>query len=258
MKKILVIGKLNKSVQDLHESLSGKYNVQICAADLEMVQGMMKIVKPDMVLVCASELEDIDVKIFDELCESYESIPVLVLGTEEGCRKYKKNYEGNQFKYLIRPVSTEALFNKCSEILRMGGGNTWESNRPNRRRKQVLVVDDSALTLRSMKAILELRYDVSVATSGKQAMKAIKKSCPDLILLDYDMPECDGRMMLEMIREDEEIKDIPVVFLTGVADKDHIEAVLKLNPAGYFLKPPKREKLLEAIEDIFRGNWKSL
>lgn len=49
----------------------------------------------------------------------------------------------------------------------------------------------------------------------------------DLIFLDYEMPICDGKMTLEMIRELEESKDIPVVFLTGVSDKEHIAAVLE-------------------------------
>lgn len=47
------------------------------------------------------------------------------------------------------------------------------------------------------------------------------------------------------------MQDIPVIFLTGVADKEHITAVLRLNPAGYFLKPLEKEKLLEAVDKIF-------
>ena len=55
-------------------------------------------------------------------------------------------------------------------------------------------------------------------------------------------------MTLRMIREVEDIKDIPVVFLTGVKDKDHISAVMDLNPAGYLLKPAPVEKILETIK----------
>ncbi len=73
---------------------------------------------------------------------------------------------------------------------------------------------------------------------------------PDLILLDYEMPVCDGKMTLEMIRADEEMKDIPVVFLTAVNDRANIEAVLKLKPAGYFLKPAVKDKLIAEIEKI--------
>lgn len=65
------------------------------------------------------------------------------------------------------------------------------------------------------------------------------------------MPVCDGKETFAMIRQDEEIKDIPVVFLTAVADKMHIASVLQLNPAGYLLKPPNTEVLKETISAIF-------
>ena len=58
----------------------------------------------------------------------------------------------------------------------------------------------------------------------------------------------DGRQTLEMIRADEDICNIPVIFLTGVDDRAHIQAVLALRPAGYMLKPPVASKLFDAIE----------
>lgn len=82
--------------------------------------------------------------------------------------------------------------------------------------------------------MLEEDYEVAVAISGAQAMTSIGKKRPDLILLDYEMPVCDGKMTLEMIRADEDMKDIPVIFLTAVNDKANIEVVLKLKPVGYF------------------------
>ena len=81
-------------------------------------------------------------------------------------------------------------------------------------------------------------------------MTSIGKKRPDLILLDYEMPVCDGKMTLEMIRAEEDLKNIPVVFLTAVNDRANIEAVLKLKPAGYFLKPPVKDKLLAEIGKI--------
>lgn len=83
-------------------------------------------------------------------------------------------------------------------------------------------------------------------------MTSIGKKRPDLILLDYEMPVCDGKMTLEMIRADEDLTSIPVVFLTAVNDRANIEAVLKLKPAGYFLKPPVKGRLLAEIEKILR------
>ena len=66
------------------------------------------------------------------------------------------------------------------------------------------------------------------------------------------MPGLDGKETLEKIRADERTKDIPVIFLTGVADKQNIANVLHLNPKGYILKPPSQDKLFEAIEDALK------
>ena len=81
-------------------------------------------------------------------------------------------------------------------------------------------------------------------------MTSFVKKRPDLILLDYEMPVCDGRMTLEMIRADEDLKDIPVIFLTAVNDRANIEAVLKLKPAGYFLKPAVKDQLLAELQKV--------
>ncbi len=116
--------------------------------------------------------------------------------------------------------------------------------------KKILVVDDNATTLRGIKKILDPYYEVTLANSGMRAIAAISKDKPDLILLDYEMPVCDGKQTFEMIRADEDMKDIPVIFLTGVNDKAHITAVLKLVPAGYMLKPYEPEKLLATIRKV--------
>ena len=98
--------------------------------------------------------------------------------------------------------------------------------------------------------MLKDKYDVRMATSGTQALTMIGKEKPDMIFLDYEMPVCDGKRTLEMIREQEETKDIPVVFLTGVSDKENITAVLELKPAGYLLKPADASRILATIEEV--------
>ena len=113
---------------------------------------------------------------------------------------------------------------------------------------KILAVDDHGPTLRVIKAMLEgANFDVTITNSGLSVMKAIEKNRPDLILLDYEMPFCDGRKVLEMLRANKETADIPVVFLTGVNDREHIEPLAALRPAGYLLKPLNKRLLLEAI-----------
>lgn len=83
------------------------------------------------------------------------------------------------------------------------------------------------------------------------AMAALERSVPELILLDYEMPEVNGKETLEVIRTQKNYCDIPVVFLTAVADKQKISEVLALQPQGYLLKPVEQQKLLNYLEDFF-------
>ncbi len=255
MRKILLIGKLNSVVKETNAFLSQFFHVQLCSENAGVLEGMMKIVNPDLVIVSLIGAYDIDTSMFFLLSDQYAHIPVLTIGTKEECSSFLKYYEESQFENLVRPVENTVIMNAvCRRLgldkLKVEQEAAAEKKTEIGNKKRILVVDDNGTTLRTMKAMLEDYYEVAIAISGAQAMTSIGKKRPDLILLDYEMPVCDGRMTLEMIRADEEMKDIPVVFLTAVNDRANIEAVLKLKPAGYFLKPAVKDKLIAEIEKI--------
>ena len=105
--------------------------------------------------------------------------------------------------------------------------------------------------LKTLKEYLHEDYDVATAVSGRVALKFLERKKTDLILLDYEMPEENGPAVLEKLRANEETKDIPVIFLTGVSDRKKIQEALALRPQSYLLKPIEREKLVDAIAKIF-------
>ena len=78
----------------------------------------------------------------------------------------------------------------------------------------------------------------------------LRQKRPDLILLDYEMPMYDGRETMLKIRESEENRDIPIVFVTAVNKIENIKSVLALKPAGYLLKPINKDKLFQSIREI--------
>ena len=120
-------------------------------------------------------------------------------------------------------------------------------------KKKVLVVDDSDMMRHTMKRLLEKDYDVTLANSGLAAIRCITLDRPDLVLLDYEMPVCDGRQVLGMIRSEEDFADIPVVFLTGRGDKESIQKVLSLKPKGYLIKTLGAEEIKKNIDDFMKG-----
>ena len=118
-------------------------------------------------------------------------------------------------------------------------------------KKKVLVVDDSLTIREGMKQLLGEDYEVASAESGVAAIRTITLNQPDLVLLDYEMPVCDGKQTLEMLRSEKAFADIPVIFLTGRRDPQSMIQVMPLKPAGYLLKNSKPAELKKEIDAFF-------
>ena len=145
------------------------------------------------------------------------------------------------------PLEEEYAMDKVEQYL-MRRNKTQDSDDS---RLKVLIVDDSLTVRQSMKKLLEEDYDVSMVDSGLAAIRAITLNRPNLILLDYEMPVCDGQQTLAMLRSDQHFADIPVVFLTGRSDPESVRKVMVLKPAGYLLKYLKPDEIKKKIDDFF-------
>ena len=112
----------------------------------------------------------------------------------------------------------------------------------------VLLVDDDPALLISVGEILKNDYAVSSAKSGCEARELlIGGYVPDIILLDIDMPGLNGFETLQLIREIEDVRDVPVIFLTGI---DTVESEVKgitSGAADYVTKPFVKDSLLARL-----------
>ena len=231
MKRILLFGKFDSAGEGIDKELAKHFSVQTCEPNSDEADGVIRVFEPDLIIVSLDGEESYDRGFVDLLSGEYSKPPVLTIGADP---------DQDGLKDILEAI--------CSRLgLKLVEEGDGFSVTDSDMRKNVLVVDDSPVTLRELKSMLSDDFDVTVATSGLQAMTSIGKRRPDLIILDYEMPVCDGPKTLEMIRSDEDLGDMPVIFLTGVNDKKHLENVLKLKPAGYLLKPADKEKLLSLI-----------
>lgn len=250
MDKILLIGKRDENTSSINRNLSGSYSIQLCSKHPEDVKTIMEIVKPGLVIICNAG--NGDTGIIKWLMESHPELPVLAATTTDGWKECMDYFQGEKYDKLFLPAGKNTLLAKCQHMLQKDVNNNSASTSSNGRKK-ILIVDDSPLVLRSIKSLLEQEYDVISTMSGQQALDTIVTEKPDLILLDYEMPIMSGKTVFEMIKKDENIKDIPVIFLTGISDKKIIYSILQLNPADYILKPPDTKKLLNTINKILQN-----
>ena len=120
------------------------------------------------------------------------------------------------------------------------------------KKPKILLVDDSVTIREGIRRLLVGDYEVSAVQSGVSAIRAITLDKPDLVLLDYDMPVCDGRHVLEMLRSEKEFADVSVIFLTSRDDPESVKKVLSLKPEGYMMKYLKPTEIRNRVDNFFR------
>ncbi len=126
-----------------------------------------------------------------------------------------------------------------------------ETPAPEPDRKRILVIDDDPMVLKLVKGHLGEEYDIASAISGKVAYKFLASKKVDLILLDYEMPEENGPQVYENIRKMEgEVKNSPIVFLTGITEREKLVKALSLKPNGYLPKPINGPKLISTVSKL--------
>ena len=103
--------------------------------------------------------------------------------------------------------------------------------------KNLLIVDDNKENLVMLKAVLENDYHITLVPSGKLALEYLEKKIPDLILLDVQMPEMDGLEVIDKIKAVDRLKNIPILFLTGVESVDIEVACLEKGGDDFIRKP---------------------
>jgi len=111
---------------------------------------------------------------------------------------------------------------------------------------KILSVDDSR-TIRLIVGKAFRPYDVQLceAANGEEGLAMAAREKPDLIILDVTMPVMDGVTMLGKLKEDAELKTIPVIMLTAESGRDNVLQIAKLGVRDYLVKPFKEDQLIE-------------
>lgn len=114
---------------------------------------------------------------------------------------------------------------------------------------KILIVDDQPKNLQVLALTLdEIGVKTIAANSGISALKIVETNKPDLILLDIMMPQMDGYEVIDKLKENDETKDIPVIFLSAKTESEDVILGFKKGAIDYITKPFKREELLARVE----------
>ncbi|MBR1642824.1 MAG: response regulator [Butyrivibrio sp.] len=262
--KILVTGKNRRIAGDIcnHLAEDKDYYVIKCSAKQDELFETVPNERPRVIIICLGDETRDSVKTYDILkeCAKLGAITLIVVANIEDKSIFIKYTGLEKMFFLSRPVSLYMLYDKLEEVEKkyLDGEDDdvllseYVNPNPDRiTRKHILAVDDSSQQLMQIKEHLKEFYDVTLVGSGKDAFKLLAKKRVDLILLDYMMPEMDGPEVFKKLKEDPLYAYIPVIFLTGVTEKDVvIKTLVDLKPQGYIVKPSKKSELVAKIIDV--------
>ena len=257
--KILICGKQNIIIDDFFNHLSDDFDLLTTSFRYEDIVKHVNLFHPDVFILCLNGESKDDLNVMNELKRIFtrESIFVFIAGSREDCDFFRSTVVYMAEESFEKPISVANIRNRINDYMDEKKKKAIEEEKlqaeldkvkEQDRRKHVLVIDDDPIMLKVVKEHLHENYDVATAISGKIAYKFLESKKTDIILLDYEMPGEDGPDVLINLRKNEELANTPIVFLTGVSDKDKITAALSLKPQGYLLKPIDKDKLIGTIE----------
>lgn len=120
---------------------------------------------------------------------------------------------------------------------------------------KILVVDDAkAVRDLAKRALAPLGADLTDATNGFNALFAMEKSLPDLLVLDVKMPIMDGLELLTLMRSNAALQRIPVVMLTSPADRTILGQLSELGAGAILTKPFEAAGLLHAVQGLLAAS----
>ncbi|MDD6734127.1 MAG: response regulator [Lachnospiraceae bacterium] len=254
--KMLITGKNNALIDDCFKQLSDSFDIISTSPRYEDMLRHLTVFRPDVFAICLKGENKEDIGRFAELKREVTrlKVSIVVFGDHESVVEFEKTvvYLADQTiekPYVMTQIKTQIL-DLLSEKKKHEEVTVIEEApvEAEELRKKILVIDDDPAMLKIIKEHLCSQYDVATAISGRIAYKFLENKEADLILLDYEMPVEKGPQVLENIRKMDKYKDTPVMFLTGISDRDKIREALALKPQGYLLKPIDKEKLLSAIQ----------
>jgi len=116
-------------------------------------------------------------------------------------------------------------------------------------RRKIVIVDDVNYVLTTLKARLQNHYEIYPAQNGEILFELLEKVTPELIIMDVQMPDCNGFDLIQQLKADPKYKDIPVIFLSGnKTDRKSVYKGMTLGAVDFITKPIKDEMLIDCIE----------
>lgn len=260
--KVLLTGTNRTVIDDFFTNMDSFFECFCTSLRYDDIMNHIKYIKPDVIIYCLNSETRENISQFVAIKHNtHGEVPLIIIGAPDECDEFSRISINTVNLSLVKPVTASTVKERVAKFLderkraeeeAVARIKTEAVAKAADEKRRILVIDDDIRMLKMIKEQLHDRYDVATATNGKLAFKFLENKNVDLILLDYQMPDENGPEVLEKLRARNDLADIPVLFLTGVTEREKIQNALSLKPQGYLLKPIDRDKLLDAIRSFVK------
>ncbi len=181
-----------------------------------------------------------------------QGIPVLALTAHAMRGDDSKALAAGCSAYIRKPIDTRRFLKTIAPFLRRGSSNAHPVVPSGKVfRPRILVVDDMPVNVKILAAKLPAaQFDVLKAYGGEEAIEVVRRESPDLILLDYMMPEVDGYEVTKVLKSDADTRDIPIVIITALDGTEEKISVLEAGAEDFLNKPVNTVELLARVNSL--------
>lgn len=261
MGKVLFVTRKDGMNKSIDKKISDALDCEF--VDFGYVNLIETMTKGDyaMVVLYISRISAEEDIVLSQVLAFSSGVPLVIVGEKSELKRCYARQNKDVIRYIMTPILFSDYLKEIKNLLKkiaiLNGEEApveleekvLESDKASL--KKILVVDDDIIFLRTITNWLKEFFSITVAKSGADAIRLLSKDIPDLILMDYEMPVCDGLQTVKMLRAEENFKDIPVFFLTGVDDSELVKKAIEVKPQGYILKSQGADYLVSKIEHFF-------
>lgn len=237
--RILVIDDDIVNLKIAEHVLEKDYNVTCAKSGMEGID-ILKSNDIDLVLLdlYMPEMNGMDVLAKIREDASISAVKVVILTSSGMKTDVTEAIQLGALDFIKKPFFPTEFLDRIKKVLNIA------------KKDNILVVDDDKMNLAIVHKMLGIRYDVTCVSSGMDAISYLNNNVPDMILLDLHMPEMSGLEVLEKIREQDKLSDIPVVFLTADNDRKTEIDIFKAGAMDFIQKPFIAEVVIQRISRI--------
>ncbi len=239
MKKGLVFSSAKVTFLLIKEMFKDIFSIDF-AEDFETFSSLLLNEEYDFIIIDRTLKKITSKEVFEKLLNNnVENIPPSILLTQ---KKYEPEHDGEGYSFILRkPFLKNELIEAVNFVI---------SKENEKKINTILIVDDSSTTRKVIKKkLLSLGYSCIDTDTPLKALDIVRKEYPDLIIVDYILPDMNGVELARNLSKMNNMLDVPIVLLTGFADLEKIkEEGFDAGISEYFQKPLKEEELLSFFD----------